>query len=199
MEHYFTNNENLESELRILKYNYKEYNFIFYSDNGVFSKDKIDYGSQLLVENILAIYPNKNIKILDIGCGYGYLGIVLATVLDSTVEMVDINKRAVHLADRNIETNKLIDKATCFESNIYEKINGKYNLIVVNPPIRAGKEVVYEMLSNAGSYLLDQGELWFVMRKNQGAKSTIKYLETAYICEIIEKNKGFYIIKAKNR
>ncbi len=199
MEHYFTNNSNLESELRILKYNYKEQVFIFYSDNGVFSKDKIDYGSKLLVETILSNYQLQESTFLDVGCGYGFIGIVLARTLKGPGEMIDVNQRAIHLATKNISENNLDGQLKCFESDIYLNVKTKYHLIVTNPPIRAGKEVVYRILSEAQLYLADQGELWFVMNKNQGAKSTLKYLEKIYICEIIEKSKGFWVIKAKKR
>lgn len=199
MEHYFTNNETLESELRLLKYNYAGNEFIFYSDNGVFSKTKIDYGSQLLIDTIIKHDRRQGISVLDLGCGYGFLGIILAKVMQAKVNLVDINKRAVHLTKRNISENNLQEQATCFESDAYQNITSKYDLIVVNPPIRAGKETVYTMLSDAQNHLTEEGNLWFVIRKNQGAKSTVKYLENSFTCEIIEKNKGFYVIKAKKR
>ncbi len=196
MEHYFTNNPNLKSELRTIDYSFAGTNFNFTSDNGLFSKDKIDFGSRLLVETILKNKDTAN-NILDVGCGYGFMGIVLAKILNSRVTLIDINKRAVHLTEKNIIVNK-VDGQT-LESNIYENVTDKYDLIVTNPPIRAGKEVVYSILDNAKNYLTNAGELWFVIRKDQGAKSTITHISNSYICEIIEKSKGFYIIKAKNR
>ena len=105
MEHYFTNNENLKSELREINFSFDEYNFVFKSDNGVFSKNKIDFASQFLVKTFLH-YNKKNIdSILDIGCGYGFIGIVLSKVLNKHVDMFDINKRAIHLCEMNININ----------------------------------------------------------------------------------------------
>lgn len=169
----------------------------FYSDNGVFSKDKIDYGSSLLVETILKNKSSAYNNILDVGCGYGFMGITLAKILNLEVTLIDVNKRALHLAERNSKENKV--KYKIIESNCYENISDIYSLIISNPPIRAGKEIVFNILMQAKDYLSDDGELWFVMRKSQGVKSAIKHIESVYMCEIIEKSKGFYIIKAKKR
>lgn len=197
MEHYFTNNTNLKSELRTIEYNYGTFTLHFKSDNGVFSKNKIDYGSRLLIETILKYQNKEELHILDVGCGYGFIGISLAKILNAKVDMCDINKRALHLADMNIKENSV--NCENVESNVYESITKKYDLIVTNPPIRAGKNIVLEILKGANEYLHPDGELWFVIRKDQGAKSTIKQIENIYICEIVEKSKGFYIIKAKKR
>lgn len=195
MEHYFTNNTNLKSELRTIKYNYGDFNLSFNSDNGLFSKNKIDYGSKLLVETITDKINKKKLHILDVGCGYGFIGISLAKILDSDVTMCDVNKRAIHLANMNINLNKVSGQT--IESNMYKNINGKFDLIVTNPPIRAGKDIVLGILEQAEDYLSLLGELWFVIRKDQGAKSTINHLKEKYECEVVKKSKGFYIIKAK--
>lgn len=197
MEHYFTNNSNLKSEIKELTYKYKNYNFKFLSDNGVFSKSKIDFGSITLVENFLKSFNNNVENILDVGCGYGFIGIVLSKILNCHVDMIDVNKRALHLASKNILSNKV--DAEAILSNIYENVNKKYDVIITNPPIRAGKEIVLEILLDAKNYLNEDGELWFVIRKDQGAKSIVKILENSYFCENVCKNKGFYIFKAKKR
>ena len=195
MEHYFTNNEALKSELRTIDYKYKEHVFNFNSDNGVFSKNKIDFGSRLLVETILERKEWNNKEILDVGCGYGFIGIVLAKVLQCKVTLVDVNKRAVHLTKMNIKENKVYAKV--IESNIYENIDNQYDCIITNPPIRAGKKVVLEILLGAEKHLKEEGTLWFVIRKDQGAKSIIKELENNYKINIEKKEKGFYIMSAK--
>ncbi len=195
MEHYFTNNEALKSELRTIDYKYKEHVFNFNSDNGVFSKNKIDFGSRLLVETILERKEWNNKEILDVGCGYGFIGIVLAKVLQCKVTLVDVNKRAVHLTKMNIKENKV--DAKVIESNIYENIDNQYDCIITNPPIRAGKKVVLEILLGAEKHLKEEGTLWFVIRKDQGAKSIIKELENNYKINIEKKEKGFYIMSAK--
>lgn len=195
MEHYFTNNQNLRSELRTISYENNGQVFTFFSDLGVFSKDKIDYGSKVLVETIVKTEQRKNQKILDVGCGYGFMGIVLARFLESESFMVDINKRAIHLCERNIKQNNV--QASCYVSDVYESVTDKFDMIVTNPPIRAGKDVVLKILLSAKDYLNKDGTLWFVIRKDQGAKSIIKNIESVYHCEIVKKEKGFYIILAK--
>lgn len=194
MEHYFTNNEKLKSEFRTIPYQYQEYSFSFTSDNGVFSKNKIDFGSRLLVETFLEQKRKRNI-ILDVGCGYGFMGIVAAKVLHAKAVLVDINKRALHLAKMNGSNNEV--EIEVLESNIYEQVNGTFDAILTNPPIRAGKSVVVEILEKAQEHLNPDGELWFVIRKDQGAKSIEKVLKETYNLEIVKKEKGFFIFKAK--
>ena len=194
LAHYFTNENDLKSEIRTIKYSNGEFSFVFNSDNGVFSKDHLDYGSKVLIETIIKNNV-RNKKMLDVGCGYGFIGITLSKILNNDVDMVDINKRAIHLCQMNIKENNV--EAKVFESNIYENVVEKYDVIVTNPPIRAGKKVVLEILLKAKEFLNIDGELWFVIRKDQGAKSIAKELENTYNLEILEKSKGFYIFKAK--
>lgn len=198
LEHYFTNNENLKSELRDIKFSFCDYNFLFKSDNGVFSKNKVDYASMFLVETCLKNITNtENINsILDVGCGYGFIGITLSKVLNKHVDMVDINKRAVHLCDMNISINKV--DAQVFLSNIYESVTNKYDLIVTNPPIRAGKEILYEFLKGGISRLNKNGNLYFVISKDQGAKSVKSELEKICEVEVIDKSKGFWVFLVRN-
>ncbi len=196
LEHYFTNNSNLKSEMRKIVYENKGIVFTFWSDLGVFSKDKIDFGSRVLVETIVKEEKRNHLNILDVGCGYGFLGIVLGKLLDSSVTMIDVNLRAVHLCEKNRKENQI--NGNTLVSNAYENIQEKYDMIVTNPPIRAGKETVLNILLNAKNYLTPEGVLWFVIRKDQGAKSIIKNLEETYKIEILEKEKGFYVMRAKN-
>ena len=166
--------------------------FIFYTDNGVFSKDGLDFGSRLLLETI----PLEAVggKVLDMGCGYGVFGIVLNKVISCEVDMVDVNLRAMHLAEINSKENHCTG-VSIFESNCYSNINSKYSCIVTNPPIRAGKKIVYDIVMNAKDYLEKDGNLFLVIRKEQGAKSLIVDLEKLYTVEILEKKKGFFILK----
>jgi len=181
--------------MRTITYENKGKVFTFLSDLGVFSKNHIDFGSRLLVDTIVKEEEKKEVSILDVGCGYGFIGIVLSSLLESKVTMVDVNKRAIHLCEKNIKNNGI--DGTCFLSDIYENVTEKYDIIVSNPPIRAGKEVVLKILLEAKKYLKKEGTLWFVIRKDQGAKSIVKALETTYNCKIVEKEKGFYIMCAK--
>lgn len=197
MEHYFTNNSNLRSEIRSIGYESNGIGFTFFSDLGVFSKNKIDYGSRVLVQTVLKNYLTKNIHILDVGCGYGFIGIVLGKILDSDVTLIDVNKRAVHLAERNLDENKVNGKSLV--SDGYHEIHDSYDMIVTNPPIRAGKAVVLRLLSEAKEHLNPGGVLWFVIRKDQGVKSMIKLIEKDYKTQIMEKSKGFYVVMAEIR
>ncbi len=197
MSHYFENDKNLKSELRELTYNYKLYDFCFWSDNGVFAKDKIDYGSAFLLETFLSKENSKNITVLDVGCGYGFLGIVISKVLDANVTMCDVNKRALHLAERNSRSNT--QKTNVIESDAYQNIDNKFDVIITNPPIRAGKNVLKSILIDAKKHLNKDGYLWFIIHKDQGAKSMGKMLLDYYDVEVINKSKGFYVFSAKNR
>ena len=191
-DHYFTN-ANLPSDTRKITYNFEDSSITFTSDLGVFSKDKLDYGSRLLIETFMnqGIY---NASILDVGCGYGFIGLSLAKFRNAKVTMVDVNKRALHLANMNIKSNN-IENAEAFESNIYESVEGKYDFIITNPPIRTGRETVLEFLRGAKEHLNENGELWFVMRKNHGALTVAKLLEDLYKIEVVEKSKGFLIFR----
>lgn len=191
---YFDNNENLKSELRVLSYNYEDYHFKFYSDLGVFSKDKIDEGSRLLLETY-AKYGRKGIKILDVGCGIGFLGIVLNKIMDAKVDMIDVNERALHLAKKNLSENNA--QGNVFLSDIYNNVTSKYDVIITNPPIRAGKKVYLTILNDAFNHLEDEGELWFVMRTNHGVKTVIKNLNNSYDVKVLNKNCGFYVVFVK--
>lgn len=189
---YFDNNINLRSELRKITYNFENYKFIFNSDLGVFSKDKIDEGSKLLAETYFK-YGRKNISILDVGCGIGFLGIALNKIMNCKVDMIDVNNRAIHLTEMNIKENSV--HAKVWNSNIYEKVTNKYDAIITNPPIRAGKNIYLSIINDSFNYLEDDGELWFVMRTNHGVKTVVKNLQENHSVVVLKKDKGFYIIK----
>ncbi len=192
---YFDNNENLKSELRVLNYKYDNYNLKFYSDLGIFSKDKIDEGSKLLLETYIK-YGNKNKKVLDVGCGIGFLGISLNKIMNASVDMIDINNRAIHLTKMNLKENKA--DGNVFVSNIYENVHDIYDVIITNPPIRAGKKVYLTIINDAFNHLTKDGQLWFVMRTNHGVKTVIKNLKNIAEVKVLEKNCGFYVVFTKN-
>ena len=194
MDHYFTNNQNLKSEIKEINYAYNGIDFVFLSDNGVFSKDHIDYGSRLLVETVMKSKPLSG-SVLDVGCGYGFIGITVGKLLDSNVTLVDVNKRALHLAKMNLDKNKVVGKIV--ESDAYENIPDKYDYIITNPPVRAGKKVLLDILIGAKEHLNNNGILWYVLRKDQGAKSIEKELNKHYKIDLVEKSKGFYIFCCK--
>ena len=192
MGHYFTN-EQLPSDIKETTCVVLGNHFKFLTDNGVFSKDGLDFGSRLLLE----VIPREEVggKILDMGCGYGVLGIVLARMTSRKVDMVDVNHRALHLSKRNAKLNGVSDLVSIFESDCYSNVSGKYSTIVTNPPIRAGKKIVYDIVMNARDHLEDGGNLFLVIRKEQGAKSLIVDLEKVYTVKVLEKKKGFFIIQ----
>lgn len=191
MAQYFEN-ANLPSNIIEFETHFLNNKFIFKSDNGVFSKEKLDFGTRLLLESL----PMQEMKgdVLDLGCGYGVVSIILSRFVDCNFDAVDVNRRALHLLEMNVKTNK-VSNINAFESNAYENINKKYDYIITNPPIRAGKEVVYNFLRGAKDHLKENGELYFVMRKDHGAKTAIRDISDIYNCEIITKEKGFFVIK----
>lgn len=193
MAHYFTNEENLKSEIEKVIVEINGIPFYFYTDNGVFSKGELDFGTELLLKNFKYDDPN-NKTLLDIGCGCGPIGIY-ASHLGFTVDMSDVNKRAIHLSKMSLKEQGL--NANVFESDAYKNITNKYDYIVSNPPIRVGKEKLYEIVMNAKEHLKDGGSLWIVVRKQQGAESMVRDMKNAYkTVEVIAKKKGFFIIKA---
>lgn len=191
MSHYFTN-DYVESKEVKTKCIIKDTELTLITDNGVFSKKGLDFGTRTLLETI----DNISGQVLDFGCGYGPIGIYLKKTYDVEVDAVDINERALNLAKKNAELNKT--NINIFESNIYENVNKKYDYIITNPPIRVGKKILHEILFKAKEHLNINGELWLVIHKDQGAKTLAKELEKEYKIEIKNKNKGFYIICARN-
>ncbi|MGO3324875.1 MAG: class I SAM-dependent methyltransferase [Streptococcus thermophilus] len=167
--------------------------FHFYTDAGVFSKKMVDYGSQVLL-NALDLERGKNL--LDVGCGYGPLGISLAKVQGVQSTMIDINSRAIDLAKKNAERNGVV--AHIFQSNIYENVSEKFDYIISNPPIRAGKKVVHEIIEGAFDHLNQGGSLTIVIQKKQGAPSAKVKMENVFgNAEIIRKDKGYYILRSE--
>lgn len=190
MTHYFQNDSNLISEekMTISKINGQEFKFI--TDNGVFSKKGLDFGTRTLLEslNLENIFGN----VLDFGCGYGPIGIYVSKNTKAIVHMVDINRRSLELARKNVSINCV--SAKIYESNIYSNIDEKFDYIITNPPIRVGKDILYQILFGAKEYLNPKGHLILVVNKDQGAKSLMKDLEKEYKVNLLNKNKGFFVI-----
>ena len=181
MNHYFTDNRHLAQNRKEITFRFSCFTCRFITDNGVFCKDYVDYGSQELLKAIEK-QGEMGSRVLDLGCGYGVIGIVLKKMYpDSRLTLAEINPRSLQLAEENsgVEGNTFTD-------------------IVTNPPIRAGKEIVHRMFEEGYEHLEDNGRLWVVIRKQQGASSAKKKIEEVFgNCEILQKSKGYYILFAR--
>ena len=194
MAHYFENDNHLKSEIKLTKISIRNVEYTFYTDHGVFAKKGLDYGTHVLLDTVLQ-EPLQG-DILDLGCGYGPIGISVKKEFPSVhVDMIDVNHRSLKLASMNAKANNV--ETSIFESNGYQNVTKKYDYIISNPPIRVGKEILYQLLFCAYDALKEHGELWIVIHKDQGAKTTSKKLAEKYDVEIKKKDKGFFVICAR--
>ena len=196
MSHYFQDDPNLVSNIKEITFEINGITMKLLTDNGVFSKNNVDEGSYAFLKVLLPLDLGN--RILDLGCGYGTIGLTLATAPEEArITLADVNPRAVALCERNAGLLNLSPRVTILQSDIYEKIEGPYDSIVVNPPIRAGKKVTYRMYEEAKQYLIDGGSLYIVIRKAQGAESASKYIETIFgNVTLLKREKGYYIYRA---
>ena len=195
-EQYFTENPTVDHDEHHVNYHLKVINLNLTTDAGVFSKNRVDYGSGVLIEQMLdQDLPGGNI--LDVGCGYGPIGLFAAKKWpDRQVDMVDVNERAMDLARRNAAANGA-GNVDIFASDRYQEVSGQYAMIVTNPPIRAGKAIWSSILSEAKEHLTDGGILLVVIQKKQGAPSAKKLMAASLgNCEILTRDKGYYILKS---
>lgn len=177
----------------------RRYSFI--TDSGVFSISRVDHGTDILLNAILKDEPSEPARVLDIGCGYGPIGVVLGTMFPQAhIHMVDVNERAMDLARRNAQRARLADFTVEAVDNLpalLQDPENAFQVVVTNPPIRAGKSVVYGIFQQAFDHLTAGGALYVVIRKNQGGPSAIKELERLFgNCEVIERESGFHILKS---
>ena len=193
MDDYYSPNPTTPHTIDIIHYNIGKYTLQFKTDSGVFSKGRVDFGTDLLINSL----PNLDGRILDLGCGYGPIGICMAFLnANAFVDMVDINARAVELAKNNIIDNN-IDNARAFVSDGFSNIDDTFNAIITNPPIRAGKKVIYSLFEQSKNYLNIDGCLYVVIQKKQGAPSAIKKLKSIFgNCNIISKRKRYFILQS---
>ena len=197
---YYAENPTSQHDEHVVDYRVNDIDLKFTTDAGVFSKMRVDYGSGVLIKKMADVnFPSNNI--LDVGTGYGPLGLFAAKFWPTqTVEMVDVNQRGLDLAKKNAELNH-IDNVAIFVSDVYSNIapEKKYGLIVTNPPIRAGKTVVSNILSGAKSHLVGGGVLLVVIKKKQGEPSARKLLTKTFgNCTILKRDKGYYVLQAVN-
>lgn len=199
MEQYFTKNPTTQKEIYKFDWNLGKDRFYFYTSNSVFSKNGVDFGSMLLVETVIKENANFKGNILDLGCGYGPIGVMLAKLIENAnVTMSDVNERALELAKMNAEENKVKARVKTLSSSAFENINENFDMIVTNPPIRAGKDVVFSFYEGAYEHLNKGGHLYVVIQKKQGAPSTKEKLESLFgNCETAEKKSGYFIFRAE--
>lgn len=198
MNHYFCDNRHLAQNRKELSFRFWCFTLQFISDNGVFSKKDIDYGTRVLLNTIYQHKERVKDDVLDLGCGYGTIGITLKKALDiKSVTMVDVNPRAIALAKENASLNQVV--VNIKESNSFQNLETQcFSDIITNPPIRAGKKVIYEMFTQAYTHLISGGNLWVVIRKSHGAASACTHIQSIFgNCEILAKEKGYWILIAK--
>ena len=196
-DHYFSENPQSKSKPKTWNYTLRERNFIFTTDVGVFSKNEVDFGSRLLIESFQM--PEVAGEVLDLGCGYGPVGISLGSVFpEREIISVDINERALALAEANAKANQ-VQNIQFIHSNGLENLQErKFAAVLTNPPIRAGKIVVHRMFAESYEALVTGGELWIVIQKKQGAPSAKAKLADLFgNVEMISRSKGYFIYKAK--
>lgn len=194
-KHYFLASEHNSSDYFHFYFELYNQRFDFTSCDDVFSKEKIDDGSLILIKTLLKL-DNLNGKILDIACGYGAIGVILSRFLDLPIDMCDINSTALDLCRINAKNN-LKNIGEIFESDMWQNVQGKYNHIVSNPPIKVGKSVLIDFINGLSEHLEIGGDVTIVIKKNLGADSTKKYLKDVFgNCEVLERDKGYYILQS---
>lgn len=199
MSHYYDANPEVESDETVFTYSYDNHNLKLTTDTGVFSKGKIDFGSDLLVTTFLKANPPGPTKnIIDVGCGYGPMGLMVAKVAPHhQVTMVDVNQRALALAKRNKQKNHIENVEIVESDGLTQVEDATFDFVLTNPPIRAGKTVVHQILTDASSKLKQEGALYVVIQKKQGMPSAKKKMQEVFEnVEVVEKSKGYYILRS---
>ncbi|GAB3795831.1 class I SAM-dependent methyltransferase [Virgibacillus kimchii] len=197
-EHYFSQQPQSKSSPKTWDFSLKGKKYTFTSDAGVFSRNEVDPGSHLLIDKFHP--PDAAGDLLDLGCGYGPIGITLAdSCPDRNVVMADVNERALELAEKNAHANK-VKNVEFVKSDSLQHLQGRnFAGIVSNPPIRAGKKVVHKMFEESQKALVTGGELWIVIQKKQGAPSAKKKLQDLFHeVQTVARKNGYYILKAVN-
>ena len=187
--HYFSQEELNKSNPQSFRYQFGSNTYTFTTDTGVFSVGKMDKATDILLNHI----PPLAGTLLDMGCGYGCIGIVLAKEYGLEVTQADINPRAVRLTVENAAKSGINSKVV--QSDQFSQIQELFDAVVINPPIHAGKDVIFSMYEGAHRHLKPNGKLYIVIFKKHGAESTIKYLTELFgNCQVIYKKKGCYIL-----
>lgn len=197
MEHYFTKTPGSERIDKRLAVTLAGKKFSFTASNGVFSKNRLDFGTELLINTLIEVEESISGAVLDLGCGYGPIGVTLAAFNPTArIVMADINERAVELAAANAVEN-MVPNATAVQSDGFESIEGLFDIIVTNPPIRSGKQNVTRLISEAYAYMLPSARFYAVVGKKQGAESYGKIIGNIFgNCAVLTKKSGYYIFSS---
>lgn len=193
MGQYFEDDKSVKSELFTYNATILGKKYRFFSDNGVFAKNGLDFGTRLLIEEFKN--PLVEGKLCDLGCGNGVIGITLSKEYNRDLCMIDINPRATYLAKINATENMV--NCNIITSDSIGSLDEEFACVLTNPPIRAGKVVIYNFFTDSYNHLKKNGELWFVMRRNHGVESAIKKIDELFNNhEVIKRKNGFWIVKA---
>lgn len=195
MSHYYQEDKNVKDELSTLEVQFLDHDFVLETNHGVFSKDKLDTGTKILLETISKEEFNGQ-RVCDLGCGIGVVGVLLHAIYPKASFLgIDTNERACRLATQNYEKYQVKGQVLC-QDGIHPE-DGLFDDVVLNPPIRAGKEVIYKLFEQSIQHLNSGGSLWIVIRKQHGAASAVKFLESLSVkVERLTRDKGFWIVKA---
>lgn len=193
MSHYFTT-DNTPHEFSEIKFSFNNHVYRFKTDRGVFSKNQIDYGTEVLIRTVFSEFKGSG-DLIDMGAGYGPIGTVLGKELGLRPVMVEVNEDAIQLSIENTCREKV--NADVLDRESYEDMSFNVSLYVTNPPFRAGKDTVLDMLNDGFKRLDLKGEFYMVVQKKQGMASYKKHLKSLFgNVEIASKDKGYYILKS---
>ena len=198
MEHYFIEKEHKNSDFFEFTWLFLNCSYTFKSCDDVFSKDNVDFGTYVLLKTISKKLILSG-DVLDIGCGYGVVGIVLSKLFPQIkITQSDVNKTALNLTRQNININNAKNIVSVLNSNAYENIENTFDFIISNPPIKAGKKVLLDILIGAYEKLNVSGSLVFVIKKKFGEDSIKKKLSEIFSSvEVLERDSGYYVLLAK--
>jgi 16S rRNA (guanine1207-N2)-methyltransferase len=163
----------------------------------VFSKRTLDTGTAILIDVLLD--ENISGKVLDLGCGYGPVGLTLARFHPQLeLTLADINEQAVRDAQHNA-TSLGYSTLRIVVSNGFEELAQKFDVIAFNPPIRAGKKAIYDLYQQTKQHLHSTGRLYIVIRKDKGALTHRAYLETLFSeVQLLRRDQGYHVLVAKH-
>ena len=197
MKHYFIESEHKEEDFFKISQIIADRQYTFWSADNVFSKDEVDFGTFVMLNEIIKSQKLSG-KVLDIGCGYGVIGIVLAKTFPAIqVCMTDVNPTAVELSQKNIVLNDVKNVYSIKESFAYQNIDESFDYIISNPPIKAGKQVLLDILLGSYEHLNKGGKLIFVIKKKFGEDSIKKQLSQIFEqVEILKRDSGYYVLMA---